>query len=213
MPSWAQVAPQHHPCTKPHSWNISINSVAIMLGSLRRLARMKARLCPKVLCDRMLAYRKLLSTGSSAASFVASFLQRQQEAVGLQSSTTCCFTCDQTLQHAAFSTSEDFSIKQLPTAQDAKPLAAENVHGIQAHCISCHTSLFAVTAEDTVQPPATGWHAEMPAVLCEQLIKLCQVHGLQQHKTAAGLAAPFARLGQQHFWISGQSSPVRSTGL
>ena len=53
---------------------MSISSVAIMVGSLRRLARIAARANSNVSCDRIEAYRKLLRIGSSAASVAASFL-------------------------------------------------------------------------------------------------------------------------------------------
>ena len=49
--------------------------MASMVASLSLLASTKTRARPKVPCERMLAYRKLLRIGSSAASCLASRLQ------------------------------------------------------------------------------------------------------------------------------------------
>lgn len=61
-----------------HLWKMSMSSVAIMVGSLSRLARMAASDCSKLSWDSTDAYRKLLRMGSCAASLAASFLQTRQ---------------------------------------------------------------------------------------------------------------------------------------
>lgn len=63
-----------HQC-KVHLWKMSMSSVAIMVGSLRRLAKIAASASSNVSWDRIDAYRKLLRMGSFAASVAASFLQ------------------------------------------------------------------------------------------------------------------------------------------
>lgn len=55
-------------------WKSSNSSVASMVASLSRFASTNARDLANVSCDRMLAYRKLLSKGSFAASFLVSDL-------------------------------------------------------------------------------------------------------------------------------------------
>ena len=57
------------------------------------------------------------------------------------------------------------------------------------------------------------WHASHPLFCLSSCCRPVCLAQLDQHKNAAGPAACSARLVQQQWQMSGQSSPARSTGL